>query len=67
MAMTLRLDEDEQQALRDQAAAEGSSMQEVARRAIREYVARRDHQHRVLEAADRILDVHADALDRLGR
>ena len=65
--MTLRLDEEEQQALRDQAAAEGSSMQDVARRAIREYVARRDHQQRVMVAADHILDAHADALDRLGR
>jgi predicted transcriptional regulator len=67
MAMTLRLDDDEQQALREQAAAEGASMQDVARRAIREYVARRDHQQRVSAAADRILDVHADAIERLGR
>jgi predicted transcriptional regulator len=67
MAMTLRLDDDEQDALRDQAAAEGRSMQDVARRAIREYVTRRDHQHRVMAAADRVLDVHAEALDRLGR
>ena len=67
MPMTLRLDDDEQQALREQAAAEGASMQDVARRAIREYVARRDHQHRVTTAADRILDVHADAIERLGR
>lgn len=67
MPMTLRLDDDEQQALRQQAAAEGASMQDVARRAIREYVARRDHQQRVGAAAERILDVHADALERLGR
>lgn len=65
--MTLRLDDDEQQALRDQAAAEGASMQDVARRAIREYVARRAHQQRVAGAAERILDVHADAIERLGR
>lgn len=65
--MTLRLDDDEQRALRAQAAAEGASMQDVARRAIREYVTRRDHQHRVMTAADRILDVHADAIERLGR
>jgi predicted transcriptional regulator len=67
MAMTLRLDDDEQQALREQAAAEGASMQDIARRAIREYVARRDHQQRVSAAADRILHVHADAIERLGR
>jgi predicted transcriptional regulator len=65
--MTLRLDDDEQRALRAQAAAEGASMQDVARRAIREYVTRRDHQHRVMTTADRILDVHADAIERLGR
>jgi predicted transcriptional regulator len=67
MAMTLRLDDDEQQALREQAAAEGASMQDIARRAIREYVARSDHQHQVSAAADRILEVHADAIERLGR
>ncbi len=65
--MTLRLDDDEQRALREQAAAEGVSMQDVARRAIREYVARRDHRRRVTAAADLILDVHADAIERLGR
>jgi predicted transcriptional regulator len=65
--MTLRLDDDERRALRDQAEIEGSSMQEVARRAIREYVARRAHQHRVGAAADQILDVHAEAIERLGR
>lgn len=67
MAMTLRLTEDEQAALRDQARAEGISMQDAARRAVREYVARRAHQERVAAAADLIADVHADALDRLGR
>ena len=67
MAMTLRLTTDEQAALRDQAEAEGISMQEAARRAIREYVARQAHQERVGAAADLIADVHADALERLGR
>lgn len=61
--MTLRLTDDEQAALRDQAEAEGVSMQEAARRAIREYVARRAHQERVTAAADLISAVHADALD----
>jgi predicted transcriptional regulator len=67
MAMTLRLTEDEQTALRDQAEAEGVSMQEAARRAIREYIARRAHQERVGAAAELIADAHADALERLGR
>ncbi|MFN2539354.1 MAG: ribbon-helix-helix protein, CopG family [Mycobacteriales bacterium] len=37
MAMTLRLDETETEALRQAAEAEGVSMQELARKAIREY------------------------------
>ena len=67
MAMTLRLSEDEQRALRDRAAAEGISMQDAARRAIRDYVARSEHRARVAAAAELITDVHADAIDRLGR
>ena len=65
--MTLRLTDDEQEALRNRAAAEGISIQEAARRAIRDYVARRAHQERVGAAAELITDAHADALDRLGR
>ena len=65
--MTLRLTEDEQRALRERAAAEGISMQEAARRAIREYVARSEHRSRVGAAAELISEVHADALERLGR
>jgi len=67
MAMTLRLTDDEQQALRERAALDGVSMQDAARRAIREYVERGEHRTRVAAAADRISDVHADALARLGR
>lgn len=67
MAMTLRLTDEEQQALRDRAARDGVSMQDAARRAIREYVERSEHRSRVAVAADLISDVHADALDRLGQ
>lgn len=67
MAMTLRLTEDEQTALKARADAEGISMQDAARRAIREYVARQQHRDVVSAAADLILEVHADALERLGR
>jgi hypothetical protein len=66
MAMTLRLTEDEQAALRERAAAEGISMQEAARRAVREYVVHGRHRDRVSDAARRVMDVHADALRRLG-
>ncbi|MEZ5259646.1 MAG: ribbon-helix-helix protein, CopG family [Ilumatobacteraceae bacterium] len=64
--MTLRLTDDEQDALRERAAAEGISMQEAARRAVREFVIRGQHRDRVDAAARRIMDVHADALRRLG-
>jgi hypothetical protein len=67
MAMTLRLTDDEQRVLRQRAADEGISMQEAARRAIREYVGLADHRDRVVAAARKIAEAHADALDRLGR
>ncbi len=67
MAMTLRLNDQEQQALKERAAAEGRSMQEVAREAIRDYVARSEHRVDVSRAADLVLAVHADAIERLGR
>jgi predicted transcriptional regulator len=67
MAMTLRLTDDEQTALRERAEAEGISMQDAARRAVRDYLARGAHQDRVSAAARRVMDAHADALDRLGQ
>ena len=65
--MTLRLTDDEQTALRERAAAEGISMQDAARRAVREFVARGVHRDRVSAAADRVIAAHRDALDRLGQ
>lgn len=67
MAMTLRLTEDEQAALRERAEAEGISMQEAARQAVRDYVARGQHRDRVSAAANRVMDAHANAIERLGR
>ena len=67
MAMTLRLSDEEQEALRQRASEDGISMQDAARRAIRDYVARSAHQDRVAAATDLIVSVHAEALDRLGR
>ncbi len=66
MAMTLRLTDIEQAALRERADAEGISMQEAARRAVREFVTRGQHRDRVGAAASLIMDKHADALRRLG-
>ena len=42
-------------------------MQEVARRAVREYIGLEDHRDRVFAAAQRVLTAHADAIERLGR
>ena len=66
MAMTLRLTEDERIALQERARAEGISMQEAARRAVRDYVAQGRHRERVSAAAQRVIDAHAEALHRLG-
>ncbi|MCB1257189.1 MAG: CopG family transcriptional regulator [Microthrixaceae bacterium] len=65
-AMTLRLDAQEHESLKKLAAAEGISMQDAARRAIRDYVYRSEHRSRVSTATDRIRNVHAEAIERLG-
>jgi predicted transcriptional regulator len=67
MAMTLRLTDDEQLALQERAQAEGISMQEAARRAVRDYVARGEHRGRVEGATRRVMVAHAEALERLGK
>ena len=65
MAKKLRLTEEELDALRERAALDGISMQEVARRAVREYIANADHRDRVATAAEEITQRHAVALERL--
>ena len=45
---------------------EGVSMQDAARRAVREYVERGAHRDRVAAAASRVVTAHAEALERLG-
>ena len=64
--MTLRLTDSEQAGLRERAEAEGISMQDAARRAVREFVNRGQHRDRVATAASLIMNKHADALRRLG-
>ncbi|MGK2957782.1 MAG: DUF6290 family protein [Acidimicrobiales bacterium] len=66
MAMTLRLTDEEQEALRDNAARDGISMQDAARRAVREYVERGKHHERVSAAAERVKTAHGEALQHLG-
>lgn len=66
MAMTLRLTDDEAEALRLRAEREGRSMQEVARSAVREYVDRTSRQELLDEVLDEELPRYAEALRRLG-
>jgi predicted transcriptional regulator len=67
MAMTLRLDDQETDALRRRAELEGRSMQDVARQAVRDYI---EHNSK-RELLDRVLDEelprYAEALERLGQ
>ena len=66
MAMTLRLTDQETQALREYAARQGRSMQDVAREAVRDHIERSSRR----ELLDRVLDDelprYAEALRRLG-
>lgn len=66
MAMTLRLTDEESDDLRAEAEREGRSMQDVARAAVREYLARRGHDRLVDEALQRVVTRYAGALRRLG-
>jgi hypothetical protein len=65
MAMNLRLDDTEMDALRRRAEQEGRSMQEVAKSAINDYVSGRPE--RLRAAIDRVRTEDAELLDRLSR
>ncbi|HEY7857214.1 MAG TPA: ribbon-helix-helix protein, CopG family [Candidatus Nanopelagicales bacterium] len=66
MVITLRLPDDESEALRRRSELEGRSMQDVAREAVREYV----ETHSRVELLDQVLDQelprYVEALARLG-
>jgi predicted transcriptional regulator len=66
MAMTLRLSDEEADALRRRAEREGRSMQEVARSALREYIDRTSRRELLDEVLDEELPRFAEALRRLG-
>lgn len=66
MAMTLRLTDDEADALRLRAQREGRSMQEVARAAVREYIDRTSRRELLDRVLDEELPRYAEALRRLG-
>jgi predicted transcriptional regulator len=66
MAMTLRLTDDETDALRRQAELESRSMGDVAREAVREYVERHSQEELLSRVLDEELPRYAEALRRLG-
>jgi len=64
--MTVRFTDEESEALRIAAEAEGVSMNDYARTAVREQIARRAHTARVADSAARGAQRYAEALHRLG-
>ena len=67
MAMTLRLAEEETEALRRRSELEQRSMQEVARQAIREYIENHSRAELLAQVLDEELPKYAEALERLGQ
>lgn len=63
--MTLRLSDDETEALRRKAASEGRSMQQVAQDAISQYT--HDRSARLRALAQEIAERDAELLDRLAQ
>ena len=66
MAMTLRTDKELDDALTQLAEIEGTSRQEVIRRAVLERLQVVAHESRVEEASARLIARWGDVLDRLG-
>jgi predicted transcriptional regulator len=66
MAMTLRLDDDDLAALRDQADREGRSMHDVIRQAVADYLDRAGRRSRIDRIIDDEVPRYRRALDRLG-
>jgi hypothetical protein len=64
--MTLRTDEELDKALSALAAAEGTSRQEIVRRAVLERYERSSHTARVQESSERLMGRWGDVLHRLG-
>ena len=67
MAMTLRLDDDEQRALKAMAEREGLSQHEVARRAILDRAERTLAVDAVRASGSRVVTRYAELLDRLSK
>ena len=67
VAMTLRLDEQETEALRKRAEREGRSMQDLARQAVRDYIERTSKRELLDAVLDEEMPRYAEALERLGK
>ena len=67
MAMTLRLADEETEALRRRSELEHRSMQEVARQAIREYIENHSRAELLAQVLGEELPKYAEALERLGQ
>lgn len=65
MAMTIRLDPELDAAVRDLAAAQNLSKQQLMERAAQEYIGRNVRMQRALGVADRIVDENRELLRRL--
>ena len=65
--MTLRLSDDEADALRRRAEFESRSMQDVAKQAVREYVENHSRRDLLASVLDTELPRYAEALERLGQ
>jgi hypothetical protein len=65
--MTLRLADEETEALRRRSELEQRSMQEVARQAIREYIENHSRAELLGQVLDEELPKYAEALARLGQ
>jgi predicted transcriptional regulator len=66
MAMSLRLSDAQTEALRSRAAAEHTSMQVIALRAVDEYIERHSRDDLINGLVDKVKIDYADALLRLG-
>ncbi|GAA4736928.1 hypothetical protein GCM10023328_16810 [Modestobacter marinus] len=64
--MTLQTDDELERALTALAEAEGTSRQEVVRRAVLERYERSGHAARVQQSSGRMIEKWGDVLDRLG-
>lgn len=65
MAFLLRLPDDLDRALEEQAAAEHSTKHALALESVRAMLQEREHQRLVMEGAEHIMTQHADTLRRL--